>query len=461
MSSPPLPKKPGMTGGGFFENIFRIRRRQYSEDGSSRRGRRYWDRGEDCSVGKDSSTHSALFDLELSTRGARPLVIEERVAVATAAGTTATVQDGALAHELHAKLRRVAYLARPVAIFEVELLQDVQALREHCSRADGEVELMRMAQELCRLGYICSLQCNDPAAFSDSLSNNNTAGTTSGNRTANNNASTSTGVVDSTCLERLHHSFIICTGRSDGTVAHYCLVDPHFRDQFRIGQPTKSYESALNAMPPEFVGSPLRLQALADLLCTEIVEVYREQKLPLPPWRKSEAMLSKWFDVSAHAKAPRPLPPTMITHLAPAPIATASHTGAEFVDDTGALNANNLARARSGGWSDLATIQETPSPHYTMGPPSVLAGSSLDLYGGSVGAQSAGGSSDGGGRQKSGKVVSLLARGLSGLGLSGSKNKNAQLQHPMQQGVGRPPQRSLSASALEQRQYQEQQQRRK
>jgi len=29
-------------GGGFFENIFRVRRRQYSDDGSSRRGRRFW-----------------------------------------------------------------------------------------------------------------------------------------------------------------------------------------------------------------------------------------------------------------------------------------------------------------------------------------------------------------------------------------------------------------------------------
>jgi len=413
------------------------------------------DRGEDRSVGKDSSTHSALFDLELSTRGARPLV-EERVPLATAAGTTsATAQDSPYTPELHAKLKRVAYLASPIATFEVDLLQDAQALRAHCSKADGEVDLMRMAQELCRLGYACTLQCNDPAAFSDSFRNNNAATTSGiGNKsgTNNNNAITSTGVVDSTCLEKLHHSFIICTGRSDRTFAHYCLVDPHFRDQFRIGQPTESYKSILQVMPPEFVGSPLRLQALADVLCTEIAEVYREQKLPLPPWRKSGAMLSKWFDVSAPAKKPPPLPPILITHPAPAAVATAPHTGADFVDDIDMTNSNTLARASSGGQSDLATIKETRSPHYTTGPASVLAGSSSSLYGGSVGGHYAG-SSDGGGRQKSGKVVSLLAKGLSGLGLSGKKNKNAQLrqqqQQQLQQGVGRPPQRSVSASALQ------------
>jgi uncharacterized protein (TIGR01615 family) len=404
------------------------------------------DRGEDHSVGKDSSTHSALFDLELSTRGARPSV-EERVALAAAAGTTAAAQDGTCTPELYAKLKRVAYLASPVAIFEVNLLQDVQALRGHCSTADGEVDLMRMAQKLCRLGYACSLQCNDPAAFSDSSSNNNPATMSDlGDKSTTNinNASTSTGVVDSSCLEKMHHSFIICTGRSDRTISHYCLVDPHFRDQFRIGQPTDSYESVLKVMSPEFVGSPVRLQALADLLCTEIADVYREQRLPLPPWRKSGAMLSKWFDVSAPSKAPPPLPPILVTHQAPAPFASASHIGTDFVENTDVSNANNLSRARSGR-SDLATITETPSPHVTrVRPTSVFAGSSSDLYGGSVGAHSAGGSSDGGGRQKSGKVVSLLAKGLSGLGLSGDKNKNARQQQRQQQGVGRPPQRSLS-----------------
>jgi uncharacterized protein (TIGR01615 family) len=376
--------------------------------------------------------------LELSTRGARPS-IEERVALATAAGTSASQHGGSLTPELHAKLKRVAYLASPVAKFEVELLQDVQALREQCSRADGEVDLMRMAQELCRLGYACSLQCNDPSAFADSFSNTSNNNSTKANGTSysttaiNGGNGTSSAVVDSTCLGKLHHSFIICTGRSDRTVAHYCLVDPHFRDQFRIGQPTESYEFVLSVMPPEFVGSPLRLQALADLLCTEIVEVYREQKLPLPPWRKSGAMLSKWFDVSAPATAPPPLPSILTTQATippPSGVATTSTNAtagapggtSTSVNDIDVLNANNLARTRSGGWSDLATIQETPSPHHAMGPASAVAlGSSSDLYGGSVGAHSVGGSSDGGGRQKSGKVVSLLARGLSGLGLSGNK----------------------------------------
>lgn len=400
--------------GGFFENLFR-RRRQYSEDGSSRRGRRYWDRGDDYSVGKDSSTHSALFDLELSTRGPRALLELERHANVTAHASA----------ELHTKLQRVTYLARPTAGFEVDLLHQVQAIRGDCCTTDGELDLMRLALSLCILGYACSIQCNDPTLLPDSQ-----PGTSQG---------THGSAVDGTCLEKLRHTFIVCSGRSDGSITHYCLVDPQFRDQFRIGQPTPAYETVLGVLPPEFVGSPLRLQALADVLCTEIVDVYREQNLPLPPWRKSQAMLSKWFDVSSPQQAPPmlPLPRTQ----APGPphgavadpfvVVSGGSTSAGGVHPPGVApisiraaaatldDVALLSRARSGGWSDLATIQETPSPHHPYGSSERLAGSS-DRLAGSFGAHS-GGSSESGRQPVGGKVVSLLAKGLSGLKMKGGK----------------------------------------
>lgn len=367
-------------------------------------------------MGKDSSTHSVLFDLELSTRGPRALLELERHANVTAHATA----------ELHTKLQRVAYLARPTAGFEVDLLHQVQAIRGECCNNDGELNLMRLAQSLCLLGYVCSIQCNDPTLIEDTQ-----PGTSQGKPGS---------TVDGTCLEKLRHTFIVCSGRADGSVIHYCLVDPQFRDQFRIGQPTPAYETVLGMLPLEFVGSPLRLQALADVLCTEIVDVYREQNLPLPPWRKSQAMLSRWFDVSAPPQAPPPLPlprmqapgPTQgavenpfgavaggstsagVVHppgVSPISIRAAAAT----LDDVALLN-----RARSGGWSDLATIQEIPSPHYPRGESSSqLAGSSERLTG-SFGAQS-GGSSESGRQLGSGKVVSLLAKGLSGLKMKGGK----------------------------------------
>lgn len=393
MTSPPVPKRPTAGGGGFFD-LFRLRRRQYSDDGSSRRGRRYWDRGEDYSVGKDSSTHSNVFDLELSTRG---------VPVG-ALGDDRSSHGGLSARaaaELAPKLQRIAYLARPVAGFEVDLLHQVQSSREACVRADGQIDLMALARRLHAMGYACSLQCNDPGAAGDP-------------------AAAGPSAVDGACLEKLRHSFVVCSGRRDGSATHYCIVDPQFRDQFRIGQPTEAYEAMLAAVPPEFVGSPLRLQALADLLCTEIVEVYRDQGLPLPPWRKSGAMLSRWFDVSGRGAAAAAvavaLPPP------PPPVQQPAAAGAVALGSGAPLT---LERVRSAGWSDLATIQEAPSPH--RGVASTLAGSGSDLFlgGGSGGGTSPASSAGEAGRQRGGaKVVSLLARGLSGLGLkSGSGRK--------------------------------------
>ncbi len=404
MASPPASKRPTTGGGGFFD-LFRLgRRRQYSEDGSSRRGRRYWDRSEDYSVGKDSSTHSNLFDLELSTRG-----------VSVGLGDDRSGHGGMSRYsaELHAKIQRIAYLSRPVAGFEVDLLHQVALAREACARSDGQVDLMALARRLHALGYACSLQRNDPAAIGDGSS---TPGTSAG---------AASGAVDGTCLEKLRHSFIVCTGRRDGTgtAAHYCIVDPQFRDQFRIGQPTEGYNHMLAVVPAEFVGSPLRLQALADLLCTEIVEVYREQGLPLPPWRKSAAMLSRWFDVSGQAAAAAVPPPPPPPPMALPPVAV----GAAVVPGPAVHGGVpvSLDRVRSGGWSDLATIQETPSPHVGA---SALAGSNSDLFTGGAsraGTSPASSASDAGRQRGSVKMVSLLARGLSGLGIkSGSARKN-------------------------------------
>jgi len=168
-----------------------------------------------------------------------------------------------------------------MAAFEVDLLQDVQALRGAAEEPHGTLDLVRLATDLISIGYSCALQRNDP--------------TDPGQRTA------AMADMDHSCLEKLRHEFIVCTGRADGSVHHYCLVDPRFMDQFALGQPTTGYGSILAALPVEFVGSPLRLQALANLLCVEIAAVYREQGLPLPPWRKPTAILSRWFDVDTPA----------------------------------------------------------------------------------------------------------------------------------------------------------------
>ena len=390
--------------------------------------------------------------MDLSTRGgAHPNAQTEDARINQAAATVTTTTASP---ELLTKLKRVSYLASPVAQFEVDLLQDVQALRDACCRPDGEIDLIRMAQELCALGYACSLQFNDPAALADSTTAAASAHHQQQQHQQQPVSSTAGPVrVDTSCLEKFRHSFIVCTGRTgSSSVAHYCIVDPQFRDQFQLGQSSETYDAVLSVVSAEFVGSPVRLQSLANLLCAEIVEVYETHRLSLPPWRKSAAMLSKWFDVSATRvppptpTPPRPPPPPPPLSSAHAPLMlmssppeaappsqspfAGSAKKAGQIDRPAVLSP---VRTKSGGWSDLATIQEAPSPHHraiTVGQPATtvfFAGDGGEDTIGSSLATSASSSAIGdGGRQKQsgggGRVVSLLAKGLSGLGLSSSSS---------------------------------------
>lgn len=182
-----------------------------------------------------------------------------------------------------AALARISYLSHPTATFEIELLQDVRALRDGCLNPDGCLDLVHLATDLGHLGYACHVQRNDPV---DLMHGGHLSGVLAFG-------------TDKTCLEKLRHEFLVCTGRSDGSLQHHCLIDPQFRDQFAIGQPTDQYLVIWEAVPEEFVGSALRLQSLVNALSTEVALVYEEQGLPLPPWRKSHAVLGRWFDVDS------------------------------------------------------------------------------------------------------------------------------------------------------------------
>jgi uncharacterized protein (TIGR01615 family) len=72
------------------------------------------------------------------------------------------------------------------------------------------------------------------------------------------------------------------------------IVEAQFREHFAIAHPTPAYAVLLAAAPAEFVGSSERLAALAELLSAGVAVAFREQGLPLPPWRRAKSLLSKW-----------------------------------------------------------------------------------------------------------------------------------------------------------------------
>jgi uncharacterized protein (TIGR01615 family) len=93
------------------------------------------------------------------------------------------------------------------------------------------------------------------------------------------------------CFKNLRHEFISVR---DGEGTEY-IVDPAFRDHFQIPHPTRLYQQLLAGVPAEFVGTSSRLVPLVQCLCMEMSESFSARSLTLPPWRRSQAMLSKWL----------------------------------------------------------------------------------------------------------------------------------------------------------------------
>lgn len=223
---------------------------------------------DDISYGKDSSTRSIMFDLELSHKGIRRSAKDFETLESPSRG----VKDSTVAQRLYS-------LAKPVAAFELELLQDVQSLSSSLRETfSGSVPVAHLASDLAAMGYSCTIQCVEKHMMSDNRSNYEPDNT------------------DTKCLELLRHEFIICDGKLDGSVEHQCVIDPQFRDQFLLGKHNVEYENLLEFVPLEFVGSALRLQAIVSVICAQMTKVYQELGITLPPWRRPRAVLGKWFD---------------------------------------------------------------------------------------------------------------------------------------------------------------------
>ena len=221
------------------------------------------------SYGKDSSTRSVMFDLELSQNGIRRTAKEFE----NLESTTREVKGS------NSVTQRLEGLATPVATFELELLQDVQSLSASLRESfSGCVPVTHLASDLATMGYSCTIQCVEKHMMNDNQSNYEPDNT------------------DRKCLELLRHEFIICNGKLDGSLEHQCVIDPQFRDQFLLGKHNVEYENLLRFVPLEFVGSALRLQTIVSVICAQMTKVYQELGISLPPWRRPRAVLGKWFD---------------------------------------------------------------------------------------------------------------------------------------------------------------------
>lgn len=98
------------------------------------------------------------------------------------------------------------------------------------------------------------------------------------------------------CLRNLRHSFLAVTisPTTSEESSRTVIVDPRFREQFQIAHATPRYDRILAAAPTEMIASSDRLANIVEILCGEMATAFAETGTPLPPWRQTSAMLSKW-----------------------------------------------------------------------------------------------------------------------------------------------------------------------
>lgn len=98
-----------------------------------------------------------------------------------------------------------------------------------------------------------------------------------------------------TCLETLRHSYLVIKlpfSMKNGLGE--VIVDPGFRQQFVIAHPTEAYQTMLEKLPSTFVGPIGALWNVAGWVCEQLEKSFLESGRLVPPWRRSDSILSKW-----------------------------------------------------------------------------------------------------------------------------------------------------------------------
>ncbi|KAL4426400.1 hypothetical protein ABPG77_004694 [Micractinium sp. CCAP 211/92] len=104
-------------------------------------------------------------------------------------------------------------------------------------------------------------------------------------------------------LRQLRHTFLIATRHTvvRGEPAEW-VVDPSFGQAFQVTDPTPRYAHILAAVPSLAVAPLPRLLRAVLTLGSELERCFERRGLPLPPWRSSDALASR-YEQAAHSGA--------------------------------------------------------------------------------------------------------------------------------------------------------------
>jgi len=91
---------------------------------------------------------------------------------------------------------------------------------------------------------------------------------------------------------------------SSETASAVLVLEPDIKAHFVISRPSPSYSRLVDALPKCFVGTHGALVKLVDFMCEQMNSSFRESGMSVPPWRKNNAILSKWFLPAASRSGP-------------------------------------------------------------------------------------------------------------------------------------------------------------
>ncbi|KAJ4793855.1 DUF506 family protein [Rhynchospora pubera] len=73
------------------------------------------------------------------------------------------------------------------------------------------------------------------------------------------------------------------------------IIETNLPSNFEIARPSKDYTRIFQCLPDIFVGRPEHLNLIVRVMSTAAVESIKRAGMHVPPWRRREYVLAKWF----------------------------------------------------------------------------------------------------------------------------------------------------------------------
>ncbi|KAF5839184.1 hypothetical protein DUNSADRAFT_1411 [Dunaliella salina] len=97
-------------------------------------------------------------------------------------------------------------------------------------------------------------------------------------------------------LWSLSHAFILVQtdAGSNLSAEQTLLVEPNFRSHFELPRASNDYTAFLSTLPELLVVEAMQMQPLVAAMSKCVAHEFKRMDLPLPPWRTTSALQSRW-----------------------------------------------------------------------------------------------------------------------------------------------------------------------